>query len=88
MPKRSSRACVAIENLQGWAKKRKVSEDADKENKHPALVLGNSPYCVSCDSAYNKGLNGSQAAWAAKKYRGHRVLPSSILAELDAAKII
>ncbi|OJA16043.1 hypothetical protein AZE42_13160 [Rhizopogon vesiculosus] len=25
--------------------------------------------------AYHKGLNGSQAAWAAKKYRGHRVLP-------------
>jgi hypothetical protein len=38
--------------------------------------------------AYHKGLNGSQAAWAAKKYRGHRVLPSSILDELDAAKVI
>ncbi|OAX33831.1 hypothetical protein K503DRAFT_836237 [Rhizopogon vinicolor AM-OR11-026] len=38
--------------------------------------------------AYHKCLNGSQAAWAAKKYRGHRVLPSSILAELDEAKII
>jgi hypothetical protein len=33
MPKHSSRARVAIENLQRWAKKRKVSEDADKENK-------------------------------------------------------
>jgi hypothetical protein len=38
--------------------------------------------------AYQKGLNGRQAAWATKKYRGHRVLPSSILAELDAAKIV
>ncbi|KAG1811337.1 hypothetical protein EV424DRAFT_1515609 [Suillus variegatus] len=38
--------------------------------------------------AYHKGLNGSQAAWAAKKYRGHRVLPDSILTELDAALII
>ncbi|KAG2158964.1 uncharacterized protein EDB93DRAFT_1075937, partial [Suillus bovinus] len=38
--------------------------------------------------AYHKGLNGSQAAWAAKKYRGHHVLPDSILTELDAALII
>ncbi|OJA13245.1 hypothetical protein AZE42_13101 [Rhizopogon vesiculosus] len=38
--------------------------------------------------AYHKGLNGSQAAWAVKKYCGHRILPSLILAELDAAKII
>jgi hypothetical protein len=38
--------------------------------------------------AYHKGLSGSQAAWAAKKYRGHRVLPSSILAELNAKKIM
>ncbi|KAG2349377.1 hypothetical protein BDR05DRAFT_871988, partial [Suillus weaverae] len=38
--------------------------------------------------AYHKGLNGRQAAWAAKKYRGHRVLPSLILDELDAAKVI
>ncbi|KAG2056618.1 hypothetical protein BDR06DRAFT_850242, partial [Suillus hirtellus] len=37
--------------------------------------------------AYHKGLNGSQAAWAAKKYCGHRVLPDSILTELDAAHI-
>jgi len=26
---------------------------------------------------------GSQAAWAAKKYHGHRILPPSILSELD-----
>ncbi|KAG0701937.1 hypothetical protein DFH29DRAFT_982561 [Suillus ampliporus] len=38
--------------------------------------------------AYHKGLNGSQAAWAAKKYCGHRVLPGSIFTELDAAHII
>jgi hypothetical protein len=25
-----------------------------------------------------QGLNGSQAAWAAKRYRGHRVIPSSV----------
>lgn len=33
--------------------------------------------------AYRKGLTGSQAAWACKKYSGHRTLPHGILAELD-----
>jgi hypothetical protein len=32
--------------------------------------------------AYRKGLDGNQVAWAAKKYRGHRVLPEGIFAEL------
>jgi hypothetical protein len=34
--------------------------------------------------AYQKGLNGQQAAWAAKKYHGHRILSQSILGEFDA----
>jgi hypothetical protein len=34
--------------------------------------------------AYQKGLNGQQAAWAAKKYHGHCILPQSILGEFDA----
>ncbi|TBU51333.1 hypothetical protein BD310DRAFT_971300 [Dichomitus squalens] len=33
--------------------------------------------------AYRRGLNGKQAAWAAKKYHSHRVLPNNILEELD-----
>jgi len=33
--------------------------------------------------AYHKGINGKDAAWACKKYRGHRVIPSFILASLD-----
>ena len=37
--------------------------------------------------AYQKGLNGRQAAWASKKYRGHQVLPDSIIEELDKANI-
>jgi hypothetical protein len=37
--------------------------------------------------AYRKGLNGQQAAWATKKYHGHRTLPETILEELDKAKI-
>ncbi len=35
--------------------------------------------------AYRKGLTGAQAAWAAKKYSGHRVLPHNILALFDQA---
>jgi hypothetical protein len=38
--------------------------------------------------AYWKGLNGRQAAWAAKRYRGHRVLPESIMQELDHENIV
>ncbi|OJA19199.1 hypothetical protein AZE42_13562, partial [Rhizopogon vesiculosus] len=30
-----------------------------------------------------KGLNGVQAAWVIKKYRGHRVLTESITREFD-----
>ena len=35
-----------------------------------------------------KGLTGSQAAWTSQKYRGHRTLPDTILAELNNANII
>jgi len=38
--------------------------------------------------AYQRGLTGSQAAWASRKYRGHRTLPDTILAELDKADIV
>ncbi|KAE9408078.1 hypothetical protein BT96DRAFT_808637, partial [Gymnopus androsaceus JB14] len=31
---------------------------------------------------YARGINGSQASWAAHKYKGHRILPESILNEL------
>jgi len=37
--------------------------------------------------AYRKGLHGHQAAWAAKKYRGHRVIPASLLKDLEKAKL-
>ncbi|KAG2115106.1 uncharacterized protein F5147DRAFT_522999, partial [Suillus discolor] len=33
--------------------------------------------------AYQKGLNGQQAAWAAKRYHGHCVLPDAIMHEFD-----
>ncbi|KIM92320.1 hypothetical protein PILCRDRAFT_762294 [Piloderma croceum F 1598] len=34
---------------------------------------------------YDKGLNGKEAVWASKKYRDHRVLPESLLRDLDNA---
>lgn len=37
--------------------------------------------------AYEKGLNGKQAAWASRKYRGHRVLPNNILEEFEQANV-
>jgi hypothetical protein len=37
--------------------------------------------------AYTKGLDGKQAAWAAKKYKGHRVLPPGIMRDLDDATL-
>jgi hypothetical protein len=35
--------------------------------------------------AYRKGLDGKQAAWAAKKYHGHRTVSEAILAEYNEA---
>jgi len=37
--------------------------------------------------AYRKGLDGKQAAWASKRYRGHRVLPDTIMADLAIAQL-
>ncbi|KAF7316311.1 hypothetical protein MIND_00149800 [Mycena indigotica] len=36
--------------------------------------------------AYRKGLDGAQAAWAVKKYKGHRMLPPEFRAELEKAE--
>ncbi|KAF9478523.1 hypothetical protein BDN70DRAFT_879866, partial [Pholiota conissans] len=38
--------------------------------------------------AYDRGLNGRQAAWASRKYRGHRVLPDNILDELEREGVV
>lgn len=35
--------------------------------------------------AYHRGLDGKWAAWAGKKYHGHRVLPANLMAQLEAA---
>jgi hypothetical protein len=38
--------------------------------------------------AYARGLTGSQATWAAHKYQGHRVLPESIMNDLEKENIV
>jgi hypothetical protein len=38
--------------------------------------------------AYSKGLNGQQAAWAAKRYRGHRILPETLMDDLEKAQLV
>jgi hypothetical protein len=38
--------------------------------------------------AYRHGLDGSQAAWAARKYKGHRVLPPDFLKDMVVAGIV
>ncbi|KAF8511355.1 hypothetical protein JB92DRAFT_2725835 [Gautieria morchelliformis] len=35
--------------------------------------------------AYQKGLTGSQAVWANRRYHGHHILPGTILEELEKA---
>ena len=37
---------------------------------------------------YERGLNGRQAAWAALKYKEHRVLQAEILKELGNKGIV
>jgi folate-dependent tRNA-U54 methylase TrmFO/GidA len=34
-------------------------------------------------NAYATGLNGEEAAWAIKKYKGHRVLPIRLIEIID-----
>ena len=52
---------------------------------HNSFNLSHSFATHACHfiDVYAKGLQGKGAAWAAKKYRGHQVLPESILAEFD-----
>ncbi|KAE9397620.1 hypothetical protein BT96DRAFT_957838 [Gymnopus androsaceus JB14] len=37
--------------------------------------------------AYCKGLNGWQAAWAACKYKGHQILPDTVMDDLEKVNI-
>ncbi|KAJ7150702.1 hypothetical protein C8R46DRAFT_914613, partial [Mycena filopes] len=38
--------------------------------------------------AYAKGLTGPQAAWAARKYSGHRTVPERLMDDMEAAGLL
>jgi hypothetical protein len=38
--------------------------------------------------AYYEGLDGKDAAWACKKYKGHHVIPKSLLTAFDKPNAI
>jgi len=38
-------------------------------------------------NAYDKGLNGQQAAWEARQYHGYCMLPESLMDDLEQAKL-
>ncbi|THU85411.1 hypothetical protein K435DRAFT_822430 [Dendrothele bispora CBS 962.96] len=67
------------------------TKDADLEQNMLSAIasvslLSMCRFAIRADhfmDAYRKGLNGAQAAWAAKKYRGHRVIPEKIMEEFD-----
>ena len=64
-------------------KKRKVvrkNKRRGKVDQTPNPMVATRALCFM--DAYRKGLNGNQAAWVNKKYRGHRIIPDSILEEL------
>jgi hypothetical protein len=69
--------------------------------KHVKVILSNIRISDSSDmlarflarscrfmNAYEKGLNGKQAACASKKFRGHCVLPESIFHDLNEPNIV
>ncbi|KAJ7233374.1 hypothetical protein C8J57DRAFT_1090574 [Mycena rebaudengoi] len=43
---------------------------------------------LTLNDAYCKGLDGVQAAWAARKYKGHRVLPPEYKKDMLVAGIM
>jgi hypothetical protein len=38
--------------------------------------------------AYREGLNGEDAAWACKEYKGHHVIPKALPASFDKPNAI
>ncbi|KAG6805207.1 hypothetical protein H0H92_000290 [Tricholoma furcatifolium] len=97
MPKRKAAIVARANNLPNLAftLAKKVIERLSPQNKAKRAVniqpktTNEAPLTHHSRfmDAYQRGLNGRQAAWAAKRYRGHRVLPESIMRELEDAGI-
>ncbi|KAG1788180.1 hypothetical protein EV424DRAFT_1650792 [Suillus variegatus] len=68
-------------------KKKKINNENKENPKFPLVSMRKfATRSLRFMDAYRKGLNGKQAAFATKKYRGHRTLPLSVfddLAELN-----
>ncbi|KAF8545677.1 hypothetical protein OG21DRAFT_152630 [Imleria badia] len=65
-----------------------LKPDADSE-KNVSKLQGTKTIQQKTDlvrfiDTYHKGLDGAQAAWAIKKYCGHRVLPDNIMHLFDS----
>ncbi|KAF8470360.1 hypothetical protein JB92DRAFT_2838439 [Gautieria morchelliformis] len=61
-------------------------EAGRKRKKHTGLPNdANANRSTRFIDAYQKGLTGSQAVWANRHYHGHRILPGTILEELEKA---
>ncbi|KXN85778.1 hypothetical protein AN958_10848 [Leucoagaricus sp. SymC.cos] len=84
-----------IEQCWGYAKRNYCmlppSSSAEVLERNVQKVLGEIPLeimrrfsirALRFTDAYSKELSGRQAAWAIRKYRGHRTLPESILCQL------
>ncbi|KAJ7503787.1 hypothetical protein B0H11DRAFT_1853313 [Mycena galericulata] len=61
---------------------------SDRVHIHQSDCFGFANRTRKFVDAYAKGLNGRQTAWAARKYRGHHIVPEFILDELDLAGIV
>ena len=87
-PKR--RRLINIQNLNGGSdmsssKRWKTTGNSDLE---ASMMRKFSNRSLRFMDAYGRGLNGRQAAWASRKYRGHRVLPNDIMEELGKKGIV
>ena len=50
-------------------------------------ITGVTPNLIASSHPNYPSLNGKQAAWAAKKYHRHHIIPDSILRDLEKANI-
>ncbi|KAH9923306.1 hypothetical protein B0H21DRAFT_701256 [Amylocystis lapponica] len=68
---------------QCWGRAKHFRVDGTLINRYDSYAMRSRRFM----DAYRRGLDGKQAAWAARKYHGHRVLPNSILQELSRAGV-
>ncbi|KAG2044292.1 hypothetical protein BDR03DRAFT_849408 [Suillus americanus] len=75
------------DSLAAWRASKKVKDHSNSEpqNDEKLVNLSFATRSAQFINAYKMGLNGTRAAWAIKKYRGHRVLPPTIMQEFDDA---